>query len=117
YTLLTLPVFFIGIQYGVEGACWAWLAINLISFSIHLKVMLPTFQLKLTSFLGALLPGFCSAVIMLAGLMLLRHYLTGQMHEALLMFLMILMGAILFAAAQWLLFRRQLLITLRYLRH
>lgn len=117
YTIATLPLFIIGIQYGIEGACWAWLAINLISFATHLKVMLPTFQLKLTSFLRALLPGFFSSIIMLAGLMLIRHYLTGQMHEALLMLLMILLGVILFAAAQLLLFRRQLFMTLRYLRH
>lgn len=116
-TVLTLPIFFIGTQYGVEGACWAWLAINLISFGLHLKCMLPAFELKSTSFLYALLPALCSSIIMLLGLMLLRDQLANQLHEALLLFLMILMGILLFSVTQLLFFRRQLLTTLRYLRH
>lgn len=117
YTIATLPLFIIGIQYGVEGACWAWLIVNLISFSFHLKTILPIFQLKLSSFLRALIPGFFSSVIMLTGLLLLRSHLTGQIHDAILMFLMILAGVLLFSATQLLLFRHQLFTTLRYLRH
>ncbi len=117
YTIATLPLFIIGIQYGVEGACWAWLIINLISFTVHLKTILPIFQLTLSSFLRALIPGFFSSVIMLAGLMLLRSHLTGQVHDAILMLLMILAGVLLFSATQLLLFRHQLFTTLRYLRH
>ncbi len=117
YTIATLPLFIIGIQYGVEGACWAWLIINLISFTFHLKTILPIFQLKLSSFLRALIPGFFSSVIMLAGLMLLRSHLTGQIHDAILLFLMILAGMLLFSATQLLLFRHQLFTTLQYLRH
>lgn len=116
-TILTLPIFFFGIQYGVEGACWAWLTINLISFSVHLKFMLPAFGLKVSSFLCALLPSFCSSIVMLTGLMLLRNQLAGQIHEAALLLLMILTGAIIFSVAQLLIFRRQLFTTLRYLRH
>ncbi|KEI70844.1 lipopolysaccharide biosynthesis protein [Endozoicomonas elysicola] len=117
YTIATLPLFIIGIQYGVEGACWAWLIINLISFTFHLKTILPIFQLKLSSFLRALIPSFFSSVIMLTGLMLLRSHLTGQIHDAILLFLMILAGVLLFSATQLLLFRHQLFTTLRYLRH
>lgn len=116
-TILTLPIFFFGIQYGVEGACWAWLTINLISFTVHLKLMLPAFELKISSFLCALLPSFCSSIVMLAGLMLLRDQLAGQVHEATLLFIMILTGAMIFSVVQLLLFRRQLFTTLRYLRH
>ena len=116
-TILTLPIFLLGIQYGVEGACWAWLAINIISFVFHLNVILPAFHLPARTFLRAVIPGCISAIIMLLGLMVLRHYWLGQIHEVTLLALMILSGIILFSLAQLLLFRRQLLATVRYLRH
>ncbi len=116
-TILTLPLFIFGIQYGVEGACWAWLIINLISFAFHLNVILPVFQLQIRAFLGAIIPGCVSAVIMLLGLMVLREYLWGEIPDAALLVLMIISGILLFALAQLLLFRRQLLATVRYLRH
>ena len=116
-TILTLPAFFYGIQYGVAGACWAWLGINLISFAFHLRLILPAFELKPSAFLSALFPGFCSAMIMLSGLLLLRDQLTGQVPAPVQLFLMILAGALLFGATQLLLFRRQLYTTLKYLRH
>ena len=116
-TILTLPLFIFGIQYGVEGACWAWLIINLISFAFHLNVILPVFQLQIREFLGAIIPGCVSAVIMLLGLMVLREYLWGEIPDAALLVLMIISGILLFALAQLLLFRRQLLATVRYLRH
>nr|WP_286196403.1 MULTISPECIES: lipopolysaccharide biosynthesis protein [Gammaproteobacteria] len=116
-TILTLPAFFYGIQYGVAGACWAWLGINLISFAFHLKLILPVFELKPSSLLSALLPSLSSSIIMLVGLLLLRDQLTGQVHEAAQMFLMILAGVLLFSATQLLLFRRQLFTTINYLRH
>ena len=116
-TILTLPLFIFGIQYGVEGACWAWLIINLISFAFHLNVILPVFQLQIRAFLGAIIPGCASAVIMLLGLMVLREYLWGEIPDAALLVLMIISGILLFALAQLLLFRRQLLATVRYLRH
>ncbi len=116
-TIVTLPLLLAGIQYGVKGACWAWLAINLISFVCHLKFILPIFVLRHSTFLKALLPSLTGSIIMLAGLQLLREHLTGEMHEALLLIAMIMAGVVLFSATQLLLFRRQLFTTLGYLRH
>ena len=116
-TFVTLPLFFIGIQYGVEGACWAWLVINFVSFTCHMKLILPIFVLKQASFLKALLPGLTGSIVMFVGLLLLRDYLAGQIHEALLLIIMIITGVVLFSATQLLLFRRQLFTTLGFLRH
>lgn len=116
-TFVTLPLFFIGIQYGVEGACWAWLVINFVSFTCHMKLILPIFVLKQATFLKALLPGLTGSVVMFVGLLLLRDYLAGQIHEALLLIIMIITGVVLFSATQLLLFRRQLFTTLGFLRH
>ena len=116
-TFVTLPLFFIGIQYGVEGACWAWLVINFVSFTCHMKLILPIFVLKQATFLKALLPGLTGSIVMFVGLLLLRDYLAGQIHEALLLIIMIITGVVLFSATQLLLFRRQLFTTLGFLRH
>lgn len=116
-TIVTLPLFFIGIQYGVEGACWAWLAINLVSFTCHLQFILPIFVLKQATFLKALLPALTGSIVMFLGLLLLREHLAGQIHEALLLIVMIITGVVLFSATQLLLFRRQLFTTLGFLRH
>ena len=116
-TIAALPLFFIGIQYGVEGACWAWLAINFISFTCHLRFILPIFVLNQATFLKALLPALTGAIVMLVGLLLLREHLAGQIHEALLLIIMIITGVMLFSATQLLLFRRQLFTTLGFLRH
>ena len=116
-TFVTLPLFFIGIQYGVEGACWAWLVINFLSFTCHMKLILPIFVLKQATFLKALLPGLTGSIVMFVGLLLLRDYLAGQIHEALLLIIMIITGVVLFSATQLLLFRRQLFTTLGFLRH
>lgn len=116
-TFVTLPLFFIGIQYGVEGACWAWLVINFVSFTCHMKLILPIFVLKQATFLKALLPGLTGSIVMFVGLLLLRDYLAGQIHEALLLIIMIITGVVLFSVTQLLLFRRQLFTTLGFLRH
>lgn len=116
-TFVSLPLFFIGIQYGVEGACWAWLVINFVSFTCHMKLILPIFVLKQATFLKALLPGLTGSIVMFVGLLLLRDYLAGQIHEALLLIIMIITGVVLFSATQLLLFRRQLFTTLGFLRH
>ena len=116
-TIVTLPLLFVGIQYGVEGACWAWLAINLISFACHLRFMLPIFVLKHSTFLKALLPSLASSTVMLLSLLLLREHLDGEMPGALLLIVMIMAGVALFSATQLLLFRRQLFTALGYLRH
>ena len=116
-TILSLPIFFYGIQYGLVGACWAWFAINLLSFVVHLKLILPAFELTSRTLIYALAPSLCSSLIMLISLILLRDQFAGLVHEAIFMVLMILAGALLFSVTQLLFFRRQFFSTLRYLRH
>lgn len=115
--VLMLPMFFYGVQYGIEGACWSWLTISFLGFLIYLDVTLPVFHLRSLQLLKALTSGLVSAAIMLGGLLLLRHYYADAFNPWLFLPLTILSGVILFLAAQLLLFRQQFFSTLRYLRH
>ena len=116
-SFVMLPIMLAGIQYGVEGACWAWLIITIISFCTHIKTMLPVFQVSLTEFLVTLFPSFFSAVIMLSCLQWMRFQLENSIEPWQLFALMIPCGGIVFIAIMFLLFRKQNLETINYLRH
>lgn len=116
-SLILLPAVIYGIQYGVTGACLAWLFITIISCALHIKLMLPVFEVKLKDFLLALMPGFISAAIMLASLMFFRHEYSDQLNSWLLFFLMIVIGGLVFGAVMLLLFRQQTKTIMGYLRH
>ncbi|OED41965.1 hypothetical protein ACH42_12685 [Endozoicomonas sp. (ex Bugula neritina AB1)] len=116
-SLLMLPIILAGIEYGLEGACWAWLIITIISFSMHMKIILPVFQVSLTSLFTFLLPGMASAVIMLAGLQWMRFQLDHSIESWLLLTLMIPAGMGIFIAMILLLFRNPATEAIRYLRH
>ena len=116
-SLLFLPLFLIGIQYGVEGACWAWLIITLVSFSLHVKVMLPVFSVSLKDFFISLFPCLFSSTAMFASLYILRIELSDLIPPWLFFIISILAGGFIFVAAMLLLFRRYSFETLKYLRH
>ena len=116
-SFVMLPIMLAGIQYGVEGAFWAWLIITIISFCTHIKTMLPVFQVSLTEFLVTLFPSFFSAVIMLSCLQWMRFQLENSIEPWQLFALMIPCGGIVFIAIMFLLFRKQNLETINYLRH
>ncbi len=116
-SLLMLPIMLAGIQYGVEGACWAWLIITIISSAVHIRMMLPVFHVSLNDFVTSLIPGFTSALIMLTGLQWLRSDLENTVEPWQLFILTIPLGGVLFAIAAFALFRQQVLETAGYFRH
>ena len=115
-SLLMLPLIIYGIQYGVAGACFAWLGVTVVSFIIHLKTMLPVFQIKYRDFFIALLPGLLSSTVMLTGLLLFRQY-ASEMNSWLLFGSMIVSGGLIFILLMLTLFRKQSFKMLSYLRH
>ena len=117
FTLLTLPLLVVGIHFGIAGACWAWLSIHLLSFLWHLRAVLPTFQLSMLSLLNQLMPGFLCAVMMLCALVMISPFMTEQLPQLLSLTLLVLIGALLFAALQLTLFRQRFCQTLRWLKH
>ena len=116
-SLLLLPLFLIGIQYGIEGACWAWLIISLISFSFHIKAMLPVFKVSLKDFISTLFPCFFSSLIMVISLFYLRTQLLEQVPQWLLLLITMVSGGIIFTGMMMLFFRKYVFETLKYLRH
>lgn len=116
-SLLLLPIFLVGIQYGIEGACWAWLVMTLISFSLHMKAMLPVFHITLKNFIATLLPCLFSAGVMLLGLFVLRIQVAALIPDWAFFLLTVISGGLLFGATLLLFFRKSLFETLKYLRH
>ncbi|MGI9283312.1 MAG: lipopolysaccharide biosynthesis protein [Endozoicomonas sp.] len=115
-SLTLLPTILFGIQYGVTGACLAWLGVTGVSFIFHLWSMLPVFQVSAKDFFKALAPGFISSALMLTGLMLIR-YQAFDINSWLLFGAMILAGGLIFILSMLLLFRMQTKTILGYLRH
>ena len=116
-SVVMLPIIIFGIQYGVTGTCLAWLGITLVSFSLHLKIMLPIFHLSQKQVLLTVLPSLICSVVMLTGLFLFRYHYAVDMSEWLLFVLMVPMGGALFGAILMLFFRKQAAVVLNYLRH
>ena len=116
-SLLLLPIMLAGIQYGIEGACWAWLFITLISFAFHIKAMLPVFEVKLKDFFSSLFPCLFSSIVMLSCLYLMRIEFSDAIPQWLFLIITIAAGGSVFAATMLLFFRRYSLETLKYLRH
>ena len=116
-SLLLLPLLLAGIQYGVEGACWAWLVITLISFALHIKAMLPVFEVKLKDFLACIVPCLFSSTVMLISLYLLRLEYSQAMPQWVFFLMTMAVGGSVFAVTMFSLFRRYSFETLKYLRH
>ncbi|WP_067584831.1 lipopolysaccharide biosynthesis protein [Endozoicomonas ascidiicola] len=117
YTLMTLPVFIGGIQFGVEGACWAWLGITLFSFACHLRLILPEFKVRTLTILACLFPGFSCSAVMLAGLLWGRSEITQSWSALASMFTIGSAGLLIFISMQVVLFRTFFFKTLLWLRH
>lgn len=116
-SLLFLPLILIGLQYDIEGACWAWLIITLISFSLHLKTMLPVFNVSLKDFFSSLFPCLFSSAVMLLSLYILRIALSESMPQWLFFIMTMITGGLIFMTTMLLLFRKYSFETLKYLRH
>lgn len=112
-----LPIIIVGIQYGVEGACLAWLGITLVSFALHIKTMLPIFHVSPRQLFKAIMPGLVSAAVMLAGLFVFRYHYAADMGSWLLFSLMIPAGGLLFGLVLMLCFRKEAFKVMSYLRH
>ena len=116
-SILMLPMVFLGIQHGVVGVSVAWLGISLVSFALHAKIMLPLFSVSVSQLLGAMLPGFISSAVMLAGLQWFRSSFATELNSWLFFATTVVMGALLFGAVLLTAFRQQAFAVVRYLRH
>ena len=116
-SILCLPLVLIGIQYGITGACLTLLGVALLSFVLHIKTMLPVFQVRFHDYFAAFLPGLVSAGVMLAGLEFLRSELAEQMHSWMFLLLTILAGGIIYVLMLLIFFRTALVRVKGYLRH
>ena len=116
-SILLLPAVFPGIQYGVQGVCLVWLGITLVSFCLHIKMMLPLFSISIRQLASVIAPGFISAATMLAGLTWFRSAYETEFNSWLFLLITIVMGAFLFGATLFIGFRQQTLTVIRYLRH
>ena len=116
-SILCLPLVLVGIQYGITGACLTLLGVALLSFVLHIKTMLPVFQVRFHDYFAAFLPGLVSAGVMLAGLEFLRIELAEQMHSWMFLLLTILAGGIIYVLMLLIFFRTVLIRVKGYLRH
>ena len=112
-----LPMIIVGIQYGVTGACLAWLGITLVSFALHLKTMLPVFNVSVKQLFMVIMPSFVCSSFMLISLFIFRHQYSVALNEWLLFALMVPLGGLLFGGVLILLFRKQAVQVMGYLRH
>ncbi|AMO57811.1 hypothetical protein GZ77_13015 [Endozoicomonas montiporae] len=116
-SMLMLPMVILGTQYGVQGACIAWLGISLVSFALHIKTILPLFSVSVKELFVAMMPSFISASVMLAGLTWFRSSFAADLNSWLFLVFNILLGAILFGTTLLIGFRKQAFTVIGYLKH
>jgi teichuronic acid exporter len=106
-TLVTMPLaLFAGAhQAGLPGVAWAWAVVFPVTTAPAFYVAFRTIDIRLRDWLGALAPAAVSAALMIVLVIGMRIALSGRLSMLLEMIVAIGLGAVIYAASLWLLFR------------
>lgn len=115
--LFTLAALLVGVRWGLDGVCWAYLVVRPFRFLITLKLYLGVLKMSVRQFLWAMLPSFGGAAIMYVGVELIRAAVrTWLSLDAPRLALLVVVGVAIYAAFMWLFQRnacREMLVLLR----
>jgi O-antigen/teichoic acid export membrane protein len=115
-SLCVVPAIVIGVRWGIIGVAIAWCAGQFLALLVNIWRSLPALALSWRLLFGAVGPGILSAVLMYAGVWLVRPLLAETLSLPVLTGVLVSVGMLAYVSATLLLNRRVAMDAVRWMR-